>query len=1206
MEPERALGFALTFLDGKAVLGLEGRPLSLGRVDRLEMEVPGLRFPFDFSGGPSRFQNRRCRLRDLSLSVGAEDLAAHLRASRLPDHGIYEPRVTIAGGELRLEAQARLGGYQAAFTVRGALRAEPPRRARLSLYDVRVYGFFPVPAPLLATALLAQSGVKPDGQPGLLWLEGPTDLGLELVELALLGLLPAQGWRLPERGPVQARGLGEGTRLGMRFSAGPADRPGEHDLARKRHAAAEAALVRGELGQALEAYRQADDRFGVGRLLALLASSAGTLEEADARAGQALERWPDFVPALLARAAARRHEATDIYSRLAELAAGEGERVDEASALVAAGQDERAATVSPGHRGALRATAGKLAGQERWADVLRLVTERAGQEPDPAERAALHAEAGFLYLDRLGDPDRARACFEQATRLAPGEPAGWEGLGHGEGGRAALERALEIHVRRGDQEGVARVRAAMGPAAEAPVVQSEGVQLARAAEALRSLLDSDAPLPGARRAELAWRLAGLVEQQGDEDGALRWLRTCLEGEAQGPVAAGAWQRFVQITARRGDATAAAQGLVAWAEDMRTAEADRDRASHLLAAAGIFRERLGMADDAVVLLERALGLEPRTPGAFEALEAIATRAEDWGRLAEVLRRRLEVARPGEQRTLLRRLATLLAGPLAAPAEAVPVYRRLLELEPNNATAMAFLARHAPVAGPPDLERLGEAEAELQELLRGLPPDAGERKRQVRRQLARAHIAKGDWASARHHLELTSAEEPEAVADLESLVGVYGRLGLAAEAATCCERLARLYPAPEQRARALHQQGEFLLEGLGDREAASDAFLRATDLDPHFAPTLRRLVDHFWRCGDLTATVDVGTELVRQPQELEGVALMLALAAATVGRELGVPLPEASTGEVAARLAELASHADPRALEPALDALGAAADDPALVEALAERAEPGAVAALALLAERAGDLVQARIAYDIVAGLRPGFVPPELPALAYRAEAFRDGAVDHPLCGGPLRAALRGLGRLSAGMERLTASGLVAGTAVGPAVSALCESLATRLEAPPVTVVVQPELSSVVVVGTRPLALAVGSGTVGLPASELSFLVGRALEDARGGVFLARALLEDELLALMREALAGEGEVGERMTGEDELRRALGAAIEAMNVTEFLRGCRFTGDRVGMVAAGGPGPALRAMAVGDGGQADPEAVAALVAFALSPEHRALLAG
>src|SRR4051812_48174703 len=210
--PGAAGGLALTIVEGGAVLAVEGRPLPpLGRADRLEIEVPGLRFPFDVSGGVSRFASRRCRLRELAVSAGAAEVASFLRGERLAEMGIFDPLVAIAGAELTVEGWARLGRHQAGFTVRAAVRSLAPRRARISLYDVRVYGLLPVSAPMLASALFAATGATP-GEPRpphpgavpagapLLWLEGATDLQLELVELALLALLPAQGWRMPERG----------------------------------------------------------------------------------------------------------------------------------------------------------------------------------------------------------------------------------------------------------------------------------------------------------------------------------------------------------------------------------------------------------------------------------------------------------------------------------------------------------------------------------------------------------------------------------------------------------------------------------------------------------------------------------------------------------------------------------------------------------------------------------------------------------------------------------------------------------------------------------------------------------------------------------------------------------------------------------------------------------------------------------------------
>src|SRR3954471_18343632 len=133
MEPERSRGpggsretaasgrgLGLTFVEGRAVLGLEGKPLApVGRVDRLEMELPNLRFPFDVSGGVGRFASRRCRLRELTVSLSATDVAQMARAAHLSDFGIFDPHFTVDAGVLRVEARVRVGAREADLTARG-------------------------------------------------------------------------------------------------------------------------------------------------------------------------------------------------------------------------------------------------------------------------------------------------------------------------------------------------------------------------------------------------------------------------------------------------------------------------------------------------------------------------------------------------------------------------------------------------------------------------------------------------------------------------------------------------------------------------------------------------------------------------------------------------------------------------------------------------------------------------------------------------------------------------------------------------------------------------------------------------------------------------------------------------------------------------------------------------------------------------------
>ena len=156
--------FRLTFVEGRGLLSLAGRDISaFGRVEKLELEIPNLRFPFDLSGGVTRFKNHRLRLREMAVSFEADDLARFLREARLADYGLFGPEVEIDDGLVRIGARAVLGDRQAEFTATGALVMVQPGRARLSMFDVRVYGFLPVPPPLLVTALFTALGAAPSG-----------------------------------------------------------------------------------------------------------------------------------------------------------------------------------------------------------------------------------------------------------------------------------------------------------------------------------------------------------------------------------------------------------------------------------------------------------------------------------------------------------------------------------------------------------------------------------------------------------------------------------------------------------------------------------------------------------------------------------------------------------------------------------------------------------------------------------------------------------------------------------------------------------------------------------------------------------------------------------------------------------------------------------------------------------------------------------
>lgn len=227
------------------------------KVERLVLEVPGVQFPFDVSGGAGRFQHRRCTLRHLEVLVEAEAFSSfYASLPQLVSFGFPFMELCWQDGEVHLESEARLGDRRVPFLARLRALAEPDGWVRLELGRWQILGYLPVPPPLLGVGLLAVAGVRPaaepcssTGAPGRVpedgsggmdlsagnvssagspsqgvrhwgrseavppWssptviMEGTGAVRVDCLGLLLRELLPAYGWRLPRRDDVVLQSL---------------------------------------------------------------------------------------------------------------------------------------------------------------------------------------------------------------------------------------------------------------------------------------------------------------------------------------------------------------------------------------------------------------------------------------------------------------------------------------------------------------------------------------------------------------------------------------------------------------------------------------------------------------------------------------------------------------------------------------------------------------------------------------------------------------------------------------------------------------------------------------------------------------------------------------------------------------------------------------------------------------------------------------
>jgi len=608
-----------------------------------------------------------------------------------------------------------------------------------------------------------------------------------------------------------------------------------------------------------------------------------------------------------------------------------------------------------------------------------------------------------------------------------------------------------------------------------------------------------------------------------------------------------------------------------------------------------------------------------------------------------------------------------------AEAEAAYREVIAADPAHDGAREALAGFAVVRGD-----LAEAALHLQEVVRLVPKDAIERLTQVRQRLGQVYLGLGDLQAARQNLELALASEPDRGSTLELLSTAYGRLGLHRDAASMCERLSRIETDPAKKAEALFRKGEVLRTSLGDAEGAADAYLRACDLDPSLASTLGRLVTYYWSRADLPSLADIGVDLVtanpNPKPDQDDLGLLVAIAAllsrhdealarsALESALLGAPLrPEVAAkrfGELVTKVARGDWGTLDRVLSFVTTTVAPAFKDEIVKAAVRIlESDPGdaGVAVLAgRLFEGRGQRVLARCAYSLAQ-----FIDPELGVSSRlsevgdeawpRPDALAPGRAVHPLCRGPLRKILRHLARALAGSASPVYDEPTAPFA--PATVAICEDLRSQLGAPAIPVVAQGHGADVTFTATQPMSLLIGRRAESLPAGELRFFVARAFEQARAGTMAALRMSPDNLRGMLRAVLRIAGapatpfEIAEEAADEatslwlrrlrnpgiasllpiaqhrDELIAEAGRGLtDPPDLDDYIRGCRYTADRIGLLACRHPQAALRALC-GSHKESDvatstvaqrqeqlrsSQALRELVGFMLSDEYAALVSG
>lgn len=495
----RTLSFGLSLVQHKGIVTLT-QPLVSGLVslDQLEMMIPEITFPFDLSGGASRFRHRRCHLQ--ACSFGCSRISAQQwldQRTEFRHAGFHNLRLFIESPLFGLTGIFNTGETSAQLVIRGFFLPAGDRQIQISLCDIRLYGALQWSAPQVASLLLHAAGASSDPSAEFV-LVGCCDAVLDPLGMILLSTLPHGGWRLPRLTQTCLRKVDlKSDQLKLSFTLDHEGFPEEeqtiptlpprliaHQEGKQRFSEAER-LIHQSPQAAIEIFRNhlktdSSVLFVNERLLQLLCADPARTEETLQLVRSVRAQHPDFIPAHLAEATVcvRRHQwslAARCYRQIADLCKQQDSPTEELVASMTAGQCammadpetargdfERVLQLDESNELALVQLARLYADGGVWHKLVEVRHRQLALTSASEGRFHTHLALGEIYRVHLSDSENAREQYELALECEPKCEPALKGLAEAcidvdDPKRAiqALDDLRLIMSERGDLEGAA-------------------------------------------------------------------------------------------------------------------------------------------------------------------------------------------------------------------------------------------------------------------------------------------------------------------------------------------------------------------------------------------------------------------------------------------------------------------------------------------------------------------------------------------------------------------------------------------------------------------------------------------------------------------------------------------------------------------------------------------------------------------------------
>ena len=369
----------------------------------------------------------------------------------------------------------------------------------------------------------------------------------------------------------------------------------------------------------------------------------------------------------------------------------------------------------------------------RYADLLSVYEKRRELSPDHHEKKQISYEIAKLYETEVKDLDRAIDTYNGVLEDEPTDGRAlaaldvlYRQLERWEPYVDVLRRRIELDS---TEQELIDLKFRLGDTLEKHTADAAG-----ALENYREILFLDAQHEGARsalerllehpdlRAEAASILENIYEERSDWAKLLTALDILSDAEGDPDRRVALLRKIARVSSEmlsdhprafkalskglqeqpahaetRAELEQIAEVSTSWkaltelydqiAETLTDAQLSR---SYWMRSAQIDDQQLGLVDEAAKGYTHVLSLDPADVEALDALEALFTRTQRWTDLVNVIEKRIEqTSDPDQREALFGQMARIYDQQLGRPDDAVTSYKRVLESDPANATALAAL-------------------------------------------------------------------------------------------------------------------------------------------------------------------------------------------------------------------------------------------------------------------------------------------------------------------------------------------------------------------------------------------------------------------------------------------------------------------------------------------------------------------------------------